>query len=479
MIRFCLNGEWVEEANLDPNMTILVYIRTKAMQLSVKEGCAGGDCGACSILLGEVNAQGALEYMAINACIAIVGSLDGKYVVTVEGLKAGEQLHPVQQAMVDYHGSQCGFCTPGIITSLAALYHNKKGAVASEHEIHEALSGNLCRCTGYRPIIEAAKVMQDYPAPAKNSAVLSTAVKQFDPSASSLGEAAALEQQGRKLFVPESEAQLQSLLAKHPKAKLWAGGTDLGLEITQLFKQFDVLISLHKITTLTEVSENDDTIRFAAMVTYSKAQPYLKTHFSPFAQLLDRIGSRQIRNLGTLGGNVANGSPIGDTPPVFFALDAKVELASLKGSREIPIEDFFKGYKQTDLKDGEYLKSIVVPKLASNQSLHVFKVSKRKEDDISAVLMAARIETDGNTIKQTRIACGGMAATPLRAAKTEAALNGQPVVLSTFESAAAQISQDYSPIKDVRASKEYRLMVASNLVIKIGLALTSNKKGAQ
>ena len=470
MIRFCLNGEWIEESSFDPSWTILAYMRTKAMQLSVKEGCAGGDCGACSVLIGEANSHGAVQYLAVNACIALLGSLDGKYIITVEGLSDGEQLHPAQQAIVDHHGSQCGFCTPGIVTSLAALYHNQGGNSPSDHEIHDALSGNLCRCTGYRPIIEAAKAMNNYPAPLAGAPVLSNVVGHFDPAAPNEGAEAVIEHQGRKLFIPQDEQQLASILAQHPRATIWAGGTDLGLEISQQFKQFDVLVSLHKVASLTEVSENNEHVRFGAMVTYHKSHSVLQQHFPSFAQLLERIGSRQIRNLGTLGGNVANGSPIGDTPPVFFALNARVEIASSRGVREVAIEDFFKGYKQTDLQAGEYLKSIIVPKLTAQQSLHVYKVSKRKEDDISAVLMAARIERDGNTIKEARIACGGMAATPLRARDTEAALNGQPLQLASFEAASKHIKNDYSPITDVRASDTYRLNVAANLVIKTGLA---------
>ncbi len=472
MIRFNLNGQWIEEDRFDPNWTVLRYLRTDMAQLAAKEGCAGGDCGACSIMVGDRNSEGVLQYRAINACIALLGSLDGQYVITVEGLKDGEQLHPVQQAMVEHHGSQCGFCTPGIVSSLAALYHNKAGETPTEHEIHEALSGNLCRCTGYRPIIDAAKAMNTYPAPVETAPVMSAEVGIFDPNAPQHGDHAVIEYENRLLFVPETEAQLQSILAQHPDARLWAGGTDLGLELTQQFKQFEKLISLHKIISLTEVSESTDEIRFGAMVTYSNAEQYLEKQFPSFAQLIQRIGSRQIRNLGTLGGNVANGSPIGDTPPVFFALDARIEIASAKGTREISIEDFFKGYKQTDIQAGEYLKSIVVPKLTDTQKLNVYKVSKRKEDDISAVLMAVRIDTDGSTIHDVRIACGGMAATPLRAAKTEAALKGQPNHVSSFETAAQQIANDYSPIKDVRATAEYRITVATNLVIKAGLQMT-------
>ena len=471
MIQFSLNGQTVQETNIDPNMTVLRYLRTNTMQLATKEGCAGGDCGACSILVAKQTPEGLVEFQAINACIALLASLDGKTVFTVEGLKASDHLHPVQQAMVDFHGSQCGFCTPGIIASLAALYHNKGGEQPSEYEIHEALSGNLCRCTGYRPIIEAAKAMNDYPAPDANAPVVGTGVVQFDPSAPKQDMDIALEEQGKKLFIPETEEQLTKLLKDYPKATLWAGGTDLGLEVTQQFKQFDVIISLHKLTSLTEVTETESEISFGAMVSYTDAESHISNHFPSFAHLIQRIAARQIRNLGTLGGNVANASPIGDTPPVFLALDAKVELASADGTREVSLDDFFKAYKVTDLKEGEYLRRIIVPKLTDAQSLHVFKVSKRKEDDISAVLSAARIEHKDGQITDARIAFGGMAATPLRGTNTEKALVGKAYELASFEAASQEIPNDYTPMKDVRATSEYRLAVASNLIIKTGLEI--------
>lgn len=471
MIQFSINGQWIKEDQIDPNWTVLRYLRSNMSQLATKEGCAGGDCGACSILVAEQDSFGVPVFKAINACIALLGSIDGKHIITVEGLREGGDLHPVQQAMMDYHGSQCGFCTPGIVASLAALYHNKQGEQASDHEIHEALSGNLCRCTGYRPIIEAAKAMSNYPVANQEAAISASTVVQFDPAAPSAGMEASIDYQGRQLFIPETEDQLKALLKDHPNATLWAGGTDLGLEITQMFKQFETIICLHKVTSLTEVSENDKEIRFAAMVTYTDSESHLAKHFPSFAQLIQRIAARQIRNLGTLGGNVANASPIGDTPPVFLALNARVELASAKGVREVPLDDFFKGYKVTDLQQGEYLRSIIVPKLTAQQSLHVFKVSKRKEDDISAVLAAARIEHDGSIVTGARIAFGGMAATPLRAANTEKALVGQAFELASFEQAAKQIANDYSPMKDVRATPEYRLNVASNLIIKTGLEI--------
>lgn len=471
MIEFFLNGQLIQEDKIDPNMTVLRYLRTNTDQFASKEGCAGGDCGACSILVSKHSKAGANGFDAINACIALLGSLHGKSVFTVESLSAKDNLHPVQQAMVDHHGSQCGFCTPGIISSLAALYHNKEGAEPSEVEIHEALSGNLCRCTGYRPIIDAAKAMAKYPAPAESALINKAPVVQFDPAAPKENQEAVLNYQGKQLFVPTSEEQLTQLLKEFPRATLWAGGTDLGLDITQQFKSFDVIISLHQITSLTEVSESEESVTFGAMVTYSDAETQLKNHFPSFAQLIDRIAARQIRNLGTLGGNVANASPIGDTPPAFLALNAKVELVSANGKREVALDDFFKAYKETDLQAGEFLARIIVPKLKANQSLHIFKVSKRKEDDISAVLSAALMEHDDKTITQARIAYGGMAATPLRAFNTEKALTGKPFELASFENAAQHIQNDYAPMKDVRATSEYRLNVAINLIIKTGLKM--------
>jgi xanthine dehydrogenase small subunit len=493
VIQFSINGQLIKEDKIDPNWTVLRYLRTKTVQVATKEGCAGGDCGACSILVAEKDSAGTVSFQAMNACIALLGSIDGKSIITVEGLSAEGELHPVQTAMVEHHGSQCGFCTPGIVASLAALYQNKiankvvnksssnltskSDDTVTEHDIYQALSGNLCRCTGYRPIIEAAKAMGKYPEPSLKAAISTSPVVQFDPIAHQQCENsyldASIDYQGRKLFVPDTEDQLKTLLKQYPSATLWAGGTDLGLEITQMFKQFDIIICLHKIKSLNKVTHTDSAIRFGAMVSYTDSETHLAQYFPSFAMLIHRIAAVQIRNLGTLGGNVANASPIGDTPPVFMALQTRVELSSSKGVREVGIDDFFTGYKQTAMKKGEYLSALIVPKLASNQHLHVFKVSKRKEDDISAVLMAVRLDNENGKIANARIACGGMAATPLRATKTEASLNGANFALESFEQAAQYIKHDYSPILDVRATPEYRLNVASNLIIKTGLELFS------
>ena len=470
VIRFCLNGNWLEERDMDPNWTVLRYLRANKKQFAAKEGCASGDCGACTILVGQHTHGGSFQYQAINSCITLLGSLHGKYLITVEGLKEAHQMHPVQQAMVDKHGSQCGFCTPGIVSALTALHFNRlhESDTLSDHDIHIALSGNLCRCTGYRSIIDAAHSMFDYPAPSDEAIINQTAVMSFDPSAQHR-TSAYLEKDSRYLYVPTTEQELQTLLVQYPDAKLWAGGTDLGLEITQNFKQFERIISLHQLTSLKAITQSQTEIRLGAMVTYSESEPLLIKYFPTFAALIERIGSRQIRNLGTLGGNVANGSPIGDTPPVFLALNAKLVLASEKGEREISIDDFYHGYKQTDLKPGEYLKTIILPKLKPQQSLYIYKISKRKDDDISTVLLAGVIEHDGQTINHARIACGGMAATPMYATQTEQHLLAKPLRLASFELASEYIQQDFFPMADVRASHTYRLTVAANLVKKMGL----------
>ncbi|WP_211830836.1 xanthine dehydrogenase small subunit [Kistimonas asteriae] len=472
MIRFHLNGQWLEES-ADPSMTVLRYLRTRQTLCAAKEGCASGDCGACCVIMVDQDEQGALHYKAINSCIALLASLDGKGLITVEGLSHDDQLHPVQQAIVDCHASQCGFCTPGIVASLAALYHSKEGKAANDDEILVALSGNLCRCTGYRPILDAARTMHQYPPPPESAPItqLKQLLKQTQWSTPARSDDSA-ENRKHRLFLPETEHQLQALLADYPDACLWAGGTDLGLTITQSMETADPLICLHRVRNLYRITDDGNTVQFGAMVTYSQAEPWLNACFPAFGRILPRIGSRQIRNLGTLGGNVANGSPIGDTLPVFLALDAQVRLVSAGGTRELAIETFFTGYRQTALRPGEYLQTIIVPKLSTEQWFTVYKVSKRREDDISTVLMALRLDIDDSIIQNARIACGGMAATPLRARRTEAALTGQPLMLASFEQAATRIPRDFTPMDDVRATAAYRLRVAANLVIRAGLEIT-------
>jgi len=483
VIRFNLNGRWIEDNKIDPNCTILKYLRTTMMQPDAKEGCAAGDCGACTLMLGEMTERG-IEYRTLNACIALMANAHERYLLTPSGIGRAGQLHPAQQAMVDCHGSQCGFCTPGFVMSLANLYqqaglHAQQSALTDE-QIHAALSGNLCRCTGYRPIIEAAHKMAELPACDVRDISARSGVQTFNPQSDvpADGSPVALQDvDGRRLFMPLTEEQLKALLCDYPDACLWAGGTDVGLEITQRFKQFDTIICLNRITALAQTQALDEQLWLGAGVTYSQAEHELADLFPSFAQLLHRIGSRQIRNMGTLGGNIANASPIGDTPPVFLALNATLEIDGNHGRRDVAIDDFYLGYKQTVLQPGEYLRAIRINKLQSSESLTLHKISKRYDDDISAVMFALYLDVQSGIIQKARLACGGVAATPLRALKTEQALIGQPFSEHTFLQAANLIDQDYQPLSDVRASKEYRLQVTRNLLLKSYLELTAGQTG--
>jgi len=368
--------------------------------------------------------------------------------------------------------------------SLANLYqqaglHAQQSALTDE-QIHAALSGNLCRCTGYRPIIEAAHKMAELPACDVRDISTRSGVQTFNPQVESLSPAsqqALQDVDGRRLFMPLTEEQLKALLQDYPDACLWAGGTDVGLEITQRFKQFDTIICLNRITALAQTQALDEQLWLGAGVTYSQAEHELADLFPSFAQLLHRIGSRQIRNMGTLGGNIANASPIGDTPPVFLALNATLEIDGNHGRRDVAIDDFYLGYKQTVLQPGEYLRAIRINKLQSSESLTLHKISKRYDDDISAVMFALYLDVQSGIIQKARLACGGVAATPLRALKTEQALIGQPFSEHTFLQAANLIDQDYQPLSDVRASKEYRLQVTRNLLLKSYLELTAGQTG--
>ncbi|MBL4797414.1 MAG: xanthine dehydrogenase small subunit [Oleispira sp.] len=505
VIRFCLNGSWVEESAVASDMTVLRYLRTLQTLSGTKEGCGSGDCGACSVLVGE-KTDGKWQYQAINGCISFVAQLDGKSLITVDALatkgsakeKTGDQLHPAQQAMVDYHGSQCGFCTPGIVMSLAALHENQGGEPADHHQIIDALSGNLCRCTGYRPIIEAAENMSNY----HNNSADAGQVGIWQPEADSRETSAAIVDVAAETeaglfhgasnsdiasqsWSPKTEDELKSLLAQHPEARMVAGGTDIALEVTQMNRRLPQLIAINDIASLKTITIEDDSILIGAGVTYSQMEATLNEHFPEFGQLLHRFASRQVRNNGTMGGNVANASPIGDTPPVLLALDACIELASTEGNRWLPLHEFFLDYKKTQQKQGEYLRMIRIPRLQANQVLKVYKISKRLEDDISAVLAAFKFtladslieNAEGKTGAQTVTAVssgfGGMAGIPKAATKLEQALLNKEVSMQAFEQAADVLDQDFTPMTDVRATSEYRMQVAKNLIQKCAFELSN------
>ena len=461
MIRFLLNEQLVSLDDCSPDTTVLEYLRTIAEQRGTKEGCASGDCGACTAVIAEPH-EGRLHYSNVNSCITFLGSLHGKQLLTVEHLQQSGELHPVQQAMVALHGSQCGFCTPGFIMSMFALYKNNDHPTRSD--VERGLAGNLCRCTGYRPIIDAALSLAGKGSVDQFSGQENTTLERLTTliSETPTGQ---LTYRDRHFFVPTTSNELAKLLQSYPDAKLVAGGTDLALSVTQQLQQPEVLIYTGRVAELLTLSDDVSCLSIGAGVSYTEAEPLLHRYFPAFADLLERLGSLQVRNQGTLGGNVANASPIGDTPPVLLALNAVLHVRTGDQCQAIGIDDFFLGYRQTALPKGGFIERIEIPKL-TNQTLSVFKVSKRLDDDISAVCAAFALEIHEGVVRSARLGFGGMAATPARAINAEQALVGQPFTEQGIQAAQQALAQDFQPINDVRATGEYRLMVAQNLLLR-------------
>ena len=451
-INFVLNGEARSEALVSPTRTVLEYLREDAGLTGTKEGCAEGDCGACSVVLVR---NGSDRVEAVNSCLLTIGQLDGARLTTVEGLseKAGE-LEAVQAAIVDEDGTQCGFCTPGFVIALHALRHGDE--LVSDAVIHDALAGNLCRCTGYRSIVAAAHAA--IAAPGDASPVMATPA----PAAGETYEA-----QGQAFLAPTSLDALVAARVAHPDAPLLSGGTDLGLSFSKDRRAFPVTIFTQNVAQLKRIEEGDAGIRIGAAVTYSEALPRIEELYPSFAALIRRIGSRQIRNVGTFGGNIGNASPIGDTPPCLIALDTTLTLHGPTGPRDIALEDFFIDYRKTELAADEVIASLTIPKLADNEVFRTYKVSKRYDQDISAVVGAFRLTIDNGTVTEARIAFGGMAATPKRAPACEAALVGQIWNEDAARRAGEAARQDFRPIDDHRATANYRLRVAGNLFVRL------------
>lgn len=451
-INFILNGEPRTEDSLSPTRTVLEYLREDCGLTGTKEGCAEGDCGACSIVMVR-NGSGRVE--AVNSCLLTVGQLDGARVATVEGLsEKGGELEAVQSAIVSEDGTQCGFCTPGFVIALHALRHG--GETVTDEVIHDALAGNLCRCTGYRSIVAAAHAATSQPA--EPPAILANPA----PAAGELYEAS-----DQTFLAPTSLDALVTARAAHPDAPLLAGGTDLGLSFSKDRKAFPVTIHTQNVAELKRIEEDDTRISLGAAVTYTEAMERMEELFPSFAVLIRRIGSRQIRNVGTFGGNIGNASPIGDTPPCLIALDATLTLHGPKGARDTPLGSFFLDYRKTDLAPDEVIARISVPKLGADQVFRTYKVSKRYDQDISAVVGAFRLTIEDGTVAEARIAFGGMAATPKRAPACEAALVGQPWNEETARRAGAVVAEDFQPIDDHRATANYRLRVAANLFVRL------------
>lgn len=470
MINFLLNQTEYQLGEIDPNTTVLDYLRDHLHRVGTKEGCASGDCGACTVVVGEL-CDDNIQYKSIDSCITPVGNLHGKQLITVEDLKNGHQLHPVQQAMVDCHGSQCGFCTPGFVMSMFA--YRKNNIQPDRQSIIEALGGNLCRCTGYKPIIEAAMQMYNFPLEDQFSLAEIDVVEKLK-KIKQRHAAVELFANGKKFFAPTNVSVLANILLEYPQATLVAGGTDLILDITQFLKEIEVLVSTAQVEELKVIKETDETIEFGAAVTYSEARQPLISQYPDLHELIDRLGSRQIRNQGTIGGNVGNASPIGDMPPVLIALGASVALRKGDETRVIPVEDYFVAYKQTALQESEFIERIILPKAKQNYQFRVYKISKRFEDDISASCGAFKLLLEDNIVKSVDIAFGGMAEIPKRASHCEQALKGRPWNEKAVKKAMSELAKDFTPLTDFRASADYRLKVSQNLLYRLYLELQSS-----
>ncbi|WP_339860833.1 xanthine dehydrogenase small subunit [Thalassospira alkalitolerans] len=470
-IRFLFGNEEHSLRDIDPQMTVLNWLRLSARKTGTKEGCGEGDCGACTVVLGEPDGKGSMRYRTVNACIQFMPTLDGKQLLTVEHLKSdGGNLHPVQQAMVDTHGSQCGFCTPGFVMSLYQLWLD--GGEDDRGAINDALAGNLCRCTGYGPIIEAARkaggISAKDPVEQKRRVDISARLNAMVGDAPML----ALETPVGRYFAPRSSDALADLLVAHPDATVLAGGTDVGLWVTKMLKRLDPIIYIGDVADLKSVREQDGVLTIGAGVTYSDAHDALGLIAADVGELVRRIGSRQIRNAGTVGGNIANGSPIGDTPPALIALGARIVLRMGNVRREVALEDFFVTYGKQDRARGEFVQSVIVPKPTAGTQFKAYKISKRFDQDITAVLAAFSIRVEDGKVTEFRAAFGGMAGTPMRAKQCEAAVIGQDWDEASLTLAQQALSRDFAPMSDMRASKEYRMLVAQNLLTKLYIETT-------
>jgi xanthine dehydrogenase small subunit len=457
-IEFLLNGAPVRVTGTAPTETVLDWLRGRRGLTGTKEGCNEGDCGACTVLVSEMTEAG-IVHRALNACILFVPQLHGRALRTIEGIAAPDgRLHPVQEAMVAEHGSQCGFCTPGIVVSLAA------GHLAGRRDHDDVLAGNLCRCTGYAPIVRAAEAASRAPVPGwmrADEAVLKAAARAREDARIGKG---GLGTRVADAYLPASVDDLASWYAANPDALLVGGGTDVGLWVTKGLRSLPRLCFVAGVPGLSEVLLSDAAIRIGAGVTLSELGELMSDHHPDFAELIRRFGSVQVRNAATLGGNIANGSPIGDAAPALIALGARLHLRLGQRRRQMALEDFFLDYGRQDRAPGEFVEAVSIPIQADH--LKCYKVSKRFDQDISALCGAFSITVAEGRVTAARIAFGGMAATPRRARAVEQALLGQAWDEAAIRSARARFAEDFQPIDDMRASAEYRLAAAANLLTR-------------
>jgi xanthine dehydrogenase small subunit len=469
-VRFILDGQTIAVRDVAPTTTLLQYLRETLGRSGTKEGCAEGDCGACTVVVGELSAGAVADpgddpiaYRAVNACIRFLPTLDGKEVVTAESLQArGGPLHPVQQALIDCHGSQCGFCTPGFVMSLFGLYLN--ASEAGREEVLDALAGNLCRCTGYRPIVDAGCRMHEYPQPAHWSREDAQSDARRDALLAIRRRTSLAVKTAPGFRAPLTLDELAQAYESAPDSLLLAGSTDIGLWVTKQLRDLPPLIYLGEVAELQRIGEAGGVLEIGAAVRLTEAYAAIVAHYPMLDEIGNRFASPPIRNAGTLCGNIANGSPIGDSMPFLIALGASVELRRGKRSRSLPLDELYLGYQKKALAPGEFVAAVRIPLPKAGLALASYKVSKRFDQDISAVCGAYALHLRDGRIDDARIAYGGMAAIPLRARRTEASLLGRPWTEATMESAVPQIAADFAPLSDMRASSGYRVQVAGNLL---------------
>ncbi|MCR6477320.1 xanthine dehydrogenase small subunit [Variovorax sp. ZS18.2.2] len=499
-VRFFHRGKIVDVSGVHPTRSVLDWLREDAHCTGTKEGCNEGDCGACTVVIGELatdaNAPGAiggLQLQTVNACIQFLPTLHGKALFTVEDLKAQcatpqsqklqdkkhpvHTLHPVQQAMVDCHGSQCGFCTPGFVMSLWSTYehHQAEGTQPTRQQLADDLSGNLCRCTGYRPILDAGQRMFDLPSVRLDTKPVVAALTALQNDGQDLNYAAPLGARLDHFHAPRTIAQLAALREQKPRAQLLAGSTDVGLWVNKQFRDLGDIIYVGDVAEMKtiETRQNDgaDELYIGAGASLESAFEALVQRVPSLQDVWLRFASPPIRHAGTMGGNVANGSPIGDSPPVLMSLDAQIELRRGDVVRRMPLPDFYIDYMKNQLQPGEFVQGLAIPLVAMRRQVRAYKISKRFDCDISALCAGFAIELDEgrDTVKAVRLAFGGMAATVKRAANAEAALVGKPWTQSSVATAKLALAQDFKPLSDMRASADYRLQVAQNLIQRLWL----------
>ena len=457
-IQFIYNNQICSIENPDPNKTVLDYVRNDLKKNGTKEGCAEGGCGACTVVLGELN-NSKLVYKSINSCISFLPSINGKHLILVEDLMSKKnELHPIQEAMVKFHGSQCGFCTPGFIMSLFAMYKNFKKF--DDEIIEETLSGNLCRCTGYRPIIDAAKSLnnkRDYDHFKKDQTKIISLLKKINNNEVEIFH------KNKKYFSPKSLNNLKKIIKKNPHSYFLSGGTDLSLEVTKLRGEIKSIISLNSVKELKFVKKNKNYIEVGSGVS-----------LYDFYNILKRYGSVQIRNVGTVSGNIATASPIGDTLPLLLSLDAVIKIQTKDTLKIIPLDQFFISYRKTKLKKGDFVYSVKIP-INKKNYFKAYKISKRFDDDISTVCASFNLLIKKNKIVKAKIAYGGMSEIPKRAKSIEKILDNSIFSKELFLKAQNLIKDDFSPIDDMRASRNYRIEIAKNLLMKFFYEIITKK----